>query len=416
MAESNALVEKRQQFQAKQKELGEVFTLAKAEGGVYDLNRPEVLKKLGASDSADAIQKVKHRNVELDEIGAELRQAELKEVQQSLTDRDAERAQATRGGMEHPRHDADQAKSFGQLYIESKAFSESWTKNRQTAMAEVDVDMKTLFQTSAGYAPQSVRTGLEVSAVTRPIQLLDLIPTRPINQPLDKYMEETTRTHAAVEKAEGTTYPESTFVWTERTNPVQKIPDSIPVTDEQLDDAPEIAAILDQRLRFGLRQRLDQQVWNGDGISPNLKGILTYAIGTQAKGTDPVFDAIFKAMMQVIVTGRAQPNFGAMHPTDWQNVRLTRTADGLYIMGNPSEPGPRTLFGLPFALVDAGAAGTAVVGDAMNFCYIGERRGVEVQIGYSGTQFIEGKKTIRADLRAVFTLTRPAAFVKITGL
>lgn len=415
MPESNALVEKRQQFQAKQKELGEVFTLAK-DGETYDFNRPAVLEKLGAPNSKDAIEKVKARNVELDVLGSELRQAELKEVQQSIADRDNERAQPVRAGMEHPRNDSGEVKSFGQLYIESKAFSEGWVKNRQTQMAEIDIDMKTLFQTTAGYAPQSIRSGLVVEAVTRPIQLLDLVPMRQINQPLDKYMEETTRVHSAAEKAEGATFPESQFAYTERSNPVQKIPDSIPVTDEQLEDAPEIAAILDQRLRFGLRQRLDQQIWNGDGIAPNLKGILTYAIGTQAKGADPIFDAVFKAMMQVIVTGRASPNFGAMHPTDWQTVRLMRTADGLYIMGNPSEPGPRTLFGLPIALVDAGAAGTAVVGDAANFCYVGERRGVEVQVGYSGTQFVEGKKTIRADLRAVFTLTRPSAFVKITGI
>lgn len=416
MAESNALTEKREKFHAKQRELGEIFTLAK-DGDTYDFKRSQVLEKLGASDSADAVQKVKSRNVELDNLGSELQQAELKMVESSISERETQRSTPVRGGMEHPKGDADRAKTFGQLFVESKGFSENWKIHRQNEVrAEVDVDMKTLFATTAGYAPQSVRTGLMVDAVSRPIQLLDLIPERPMNQPLDKYMEETTRTHASAEKAEGIAYAESTFVWTERTNPVQKITDSIPVTDEQLDDAPEIAAILDQRIRFGLRQRLDQQVWNGDGTPPNLKGINTYSIGTQAKGSDPIFDAVFKGMMQVRITGRASPNFLAFHPTDWQTVRLTRTADGLYIMGNPSEPGPMTLFGLPVALCDAGSAGTAVVGDATNFCYVGARRGVEVQIGYSGTQFVEGKKTIRGDLRAVFTVTRPAAFVKITGL
>lgn len=416
MADSPALVEKRELFHAKQKDLGEVFTLAK-DGNTYDFSRKTVLEKLGASDSADAVQKVKHRNVELDNLGQELQQAELASIKSAIGERDDQVKTPSRGGMEHPKGDAGDPKTFGQRFIEGKGYGENWKRQRQESFRdEVDIDMKTLFATTAGFAPQSVRTGLMVEAVSRPIQLIDLVPQRSINQPLDKYMEETTRTHSAAEKAEAGTYAESAFAWTERTNPVQKITDSIPVTDEQLDDAPEIAAILDQRIRFGLRQRLDQQIWNGDGISPNLKGITTYSIGTQAKGTDPVFDAVFKAMMAVIVTGRASPNFLVFHPTDWQNVRLTRTADGLYIMGNPSEPGPRTLFGLPVALADAGSAGTAVVGDAANFCYLGERRGVDVQVGYSGTQFVEGKKTIRGDLRAVFTVTRPAAFVKITGL
>ena len=45
-----------------------------------------------------------------------------------------------------------------------------------------------------------------------------------------------------------------------------------------------------------------------------------------------------------------------------------------------------------------------------------DRRGVRVQTGFVGTQFTEGKVTIRADLRAAFTVTRPAAACQITGI
>jgi hypothetical protein len=45
-----------------------------------------------------------------------------------------------------------------------------------------------------------------------------------------------------------------------------------------------------------------------------------------------------------------------------------------------------------------------------------ERRGVDVQVGYVGTQFTEGKRTVRADMRANLTLFRPAAFSAVTGL
>jgi len=413
--ESNALVEKRQQFAAKQKELGEVMSMAK-DGSTYDMSRKNVLEKLGASDSADAVAKIKERNRELDALSADLQVAELKEVESAIGERNSARNTPARA-TSHPASSKDvESKSFGELVVNSKAF-EAYKQTRQPTSLDVDIDMKTLFQTSAGYAPQSVRSGLLVEGVARPVQILDLIPTRPINQAVDKYMAETTRTHSSAEKAEAAQYAESTFVWAEQTNTVQKITDSIPVTDEQLEDAPEVAGLLDQRLRFGLRQRLDQQVFNGDGNSPNLKGMLTVSgIQTQAKSTDPVFDAIFKAMIKVRITGRAFPNAIIMHPTDWQNVRLTRTADGLYIMGNPSEVGPQSLFGLPVALCDAGSAGTAVVADLANFTYVGERRGINVEIGYVNDNFIKGQKTIRADLRAVFTVTRAAAICSVTGL
>jgi HK97 family phage major capsid protein len=416
---SPALVAKRAQLQEKQKQIFEVLQLAKTETGVYDTSRKSVLEKLGAVDSPDAVAKFKSLNVELDQIGADLQQEELKEIERAAAERDTAMKQPVRGGAAvHPVSQNGELKSFGNQIIEMKEFQD-WFKagRRGNVSVELDMGMKTLFQTSAGFAPESVRTGLLVEGATRPIQLLDLIPTRPMNQASDKYMEETTRTHAAAEKAEGIAYAESTFAWTERTNPVQKITDSVPVTDEQLEDAPEVGGILDQRLRFGLRQRLDGQCFNGNGTSPNLRG-MTQVVGiqTQAKGSDPIFDAIFKAMMLVRTTGRAFPNVTIMHPTDWQTVRLTRTADGLYIMGAPSEVGAQTLFGLPVPLCDAGSAGTAVVADLINFTYVGERRGIAVEIGYVNAQFTTGQKTIRADLRAVFTVTRPAAICTVTGL
>jgi HK97 family phage major capsid protein len=161
---------------------------------------------------------------------------------------------------------------------------------------------------------------------------------------------------------------------------------------------------------------LDLQVLVGDGTAPNLKGILDHSIGSQAKGADPTFDATYKALTAVRVTGRAFPSAFIFHPNDWQDIRLTRTAAGEYIMGHPSQPGATSLWGLPVAVSDAITEHTGLTGDFVNFCYISERRGVEVAVGYVGDQFKEGKRTIRADLRCAMTVTRAAAFCKITGI
>jgi HK97 family phage major capsid protein len=178
-----------------------------------------------------------------------------------------------------------------------------------------------------------------------------------------------------------------------------------------------VRAYLDGRLRFGARQKLDSQVLVGTGVDPALRGILNAGgVQSQAKSTDPTFDAIHKAMTKVRVTGRASPNAIAMHPNDWEAIRLTRTADGIYIMGNPSVAGPMTLFGISIALTDAITENTALVGDFANFCQLFERRGVQVQLGYVGDQFTQGKATLRADLRVAFATLRPPAFCKVTGI
>jgi HK97 family phage major capsid protein len=179
----------------------------------------------------------------------------------------------------------------------------------------------------------------------------------------------------------------------------------------------QMQSLLDADLRFGVRQKLDSQVINGTGTPPQIRGILNYAgIQTQAKGADPAFDAIFKAITKVRAVGRAEPDAVAIHSTDFQAIRLTRTADGLYIMGSPDSPGSMRLFGLPVAINEVLTAGTALVGDFSRYARLKERKGIEVQVGYTGTQFTEGKKTLRADIRVAMVVRRAAAFCTVTGL
>ncbi len=121
-------------------------------------------------------------------------------------------------------------------------------------------------------------------------------------------------------------------------------------------------------------------------------------------------------MTKVRVTGRANPNAVVLHPNDWEAIRLTRTADGIYILGNPAEAGPMTLFGLPVAVGDVITENTGLVGDFANFCMIFERRGIRLMAGYSGTQFAEGKQLLRADMRVAFVVFRAAAFCTVTGI
>ena len=280
------------------------------------------------------------------------------------------------------------------------------------------IGTKTLLSTTAGWAPESIRLPDFTEAVTRPIQLLDIIPLAQTGFDTIKYMEETTRTHAAAETAEGASFKESTFVFTERTSNVRKITDSLPVTDEQMKDVAQINSYINGRLIFGLRQRLDLQVLVGSGTGDNLDGIKNVSgILTTAKGGDPIPDAFFKAMTAIRITGRAQPTHCIIHPDDWQQIRLLRTADGIYIWGNPSEAGIERMWGLPVIQSDADNAGTGYVGSFQPaWISLFERQGIDVQVGFVGSQFAEGKRTIRADMRFAFVLFRPAAFSTVTGI
>lgn len=435
------LKEIREKIEAKQKVLAEVFDKSKNENGDYDFANLKHDFFGESKTTKERLEKIHQAEAELNDLVDEA--DKMAKAEKSWESVNGRLEKATKkiihpnGDEPEPEKKGIQVKSLGEMVAQSKEYTE-WNKQNgldfhfedmlpSDALAQAMIfetlqsksaQLKTLMTTSAGYAPESLRIAGFTEAVTRPIQLLDIIPMGRTSYTSVVYMEETTRTHGAAEKSEGGTYAESAFAFTERSSSVRKITDSLPVTDEQLEDVPFIEGYINSRLMFGLRQRLDTQVLTGNGTPPNLEGINSNgSIQTQARGSDPDPDAFYKAMTNIRVTGRAMPTHHVIHPTDWQAIRLLRTADGVYIWGSPSEAGVERMWGLPVVQCDASSAGTAWVGSFQPaWISLFERRGVDMQVGYTGTQFVEGKRTIRADVRYAFVVFRPTAFCKVTGV
>jgi HK97 family phage major capsid protein len=191
----------------------------------------------------------------------------------------------------------------------------------------------------------------------------------------------------------------------------------LPVTDEQLEDVGEASAYLNNRLPFMLQQKVDAQALLGDGIAPNLLGTENVSgIQTQALGADPIFDAAFKLFRKIRDNGFAEPNAFVIAPSKWETVALTRTADGLYILGNPASDIPTRLWGVPGLQSVAGTSTKLTAGDYRNFSGVYVRRGIDVQIGYNNDDFTKGQLSIRADVRIAIVHFRPKAFGTVTGL
>lgn len=430
----------REKLGVKQDKLGEVFREADDGKGGLDFGQ---VKCLGTEvkGSVAVAEQVKALTAECEELAEHAETLEAAEhAQKSYEARQKAMRKFPLPGMtgvgEKGEDGSFQIKSLGALIEENKDYLD-WASKGATGTIDLSINelwgsdmlalagmgvptigQKALMMTTAGFAPENVRLPGFVEAVTRPVELLDIIPTSRTGGNAVPYMEETTRAHGAAEIAEGAAYGEAVFVFTEKSSPVRKVGDSLPVTDEQLEDVALMGSYINSRLTFGVRQRVDSQVLIGDGNTPNLRGIKnTAGIQAQAKGADPVPDAFFRAMAKIRTTGGAVPTHHIIHPTDWSGIRLLKTNDGIYIFGSPSEAGPDRLWGLPVVQCSADAAGTGYVGSFQpQWISLVERRGVDVQIGYVNAQFKEGKRTIRADLRAALLIARPAAFCQVTGL
>lgn len=396
------------QVAQKREELMAIFTKAKT-GDTYDLD-------------ASQLEEIRNRNAELDELSKQFEAAREIERIAEANERELKRLEELKPlPLITDERKPIATKSIGEMFVESKEFKQFGAGGAQgwARAAELDIDLKTVFSTGAGWAPEVLRTGKVVLSAQRPPTLIDTIPWTETTQSAVQYMEETTFTNTAAETAEAGSYPEATLALTERTVTVRKIAVHLPTTDEQLDDVPRVRDYIDNRLMLMLQQRLNTQIVTGDNTGANLDGILRAGRGiqTQAKGTDPVLDAIFKGITKVRYTGFAEPTAIWMHPNDWQDIRLTKNTTGdLYVYGNPADPGPERIFGIPVVQNGAVTENTAIVGDFQLYSELAYRRGVDIQVGFNADDFTKGKKTIRADFRVAFILYRLSAFCSVTGI
>lgn len=321
-------------------------------------------------------------------------------------------------------------KTLGELFTESLAFKGWKPGMKESDVFEIDLEkqygkavaakgFKALFTTDSatGWAPQALRlpeaitTGFEVQSVA------SLMPEGRTSGNTIPFMLETTATNAAAEVAAGSSKPESALGLTEQTSAVRKIATHLPVVDEALEDVPMVESYIDTRLRTFVTLRENLQLLQGDGAAPNLRGILNTAlVQTQAKGADPTPDAVYKAMTKVRVNSFFEPTAGVFHPNDWQDVRLLRTVDGIYIWGSPADAGPERIWGIQVLQTSQMLENTGLVGSFRAGAQIFRRSDVSVQIGWINDQFIKNQRTILAEERLALVVFRPAAFCTITGI
>lgn len=236
-----------------------------------------------------------------------------------------------------------------------------------------------------------------------------------------EYFIQTTDTDNTAFVAEDTAVTDSAFSWTKTTDEVENVQTWIPISRNMVYDEPFMVSTIQGMLADRLAKKISQQLMYGTGTTPQLWGAtVRTGFQTQAKGTDPAFDALLKAATLVAVTGDATPDAFVIHPTDWQNLVLTRTSDGIYILGNPGNPPANpTLWGLPVRVSStvAAAAGTAAVGAFRTMAAAVYNGGLVVETATEhSTYFTENKVALSLRQRMSAVHYRPSAFCKVTGL
>ncbi len=326
-------------------------------------------------------------------------------------------------------------KSLGQEWIESDIWK-NWNPKVPSEELALEKSLKALFQTTAGFAPDSPRSDIVIPIVRRPVQLLDNIRQVPIALEIFKYMEQTTRsvTGTRLNVAEGAVYNESTFVYEERSVNVIKKGVFLEATEEQFADVPMIENMLAQDLPMLIGEAIDDSLVNApvraNAGDNDPEGLLNVA-GTNEheKGDDEaVLNSLLKGIEEVEFTGRANADMMLLHTRDYYREMGRQDLNGRYIVTDPQTA--MTEFrpwGVLARKVDVLPAGTAVVGDFGMYALIRDRQdvrtrtspawAVNVTAGASTqTTRPTGRVLIYTDVRLAWAWLRKAAFTKVTNL
>lgn len=231
--------------------------------------------------------------------------------------------------------------------------------------------------------------------------------------------DEATTVKAAAMVAEGAAFPESTAKFKGYTLALRKVGDTLPVSEEFLEDEVMAAAELDLFLSANVENKVDEQIVLGDNTGENLKGIFESvpAYTPVASGiTDAnIYDLCIKVMESITSTGGAKyrPDFVAMNISDINKLKLKKDSQNNYIFDRQDE----RLASLNIIEDNNVAANTLVLGDS-RFARIYEMGGVMLSKGFQNAQFAEDMMTIKARKRLAFLIREAdkTGFKKVTSI
>jgi len=284
---------------------------------------------------------------------------------------------------------------------------------------DIDLQLKATL-TRTDYPPEALRTGAVVPFPVRPLNLLDVVNIVPTQLGSVRYLEQTTHTPNAAETAEGSALPEASFGVTERNVPIQAVGAYLPVTEEAIEDNEGLEAIINNFLLNGVRERVETQMIQGNGTAPNLLGVInTPGVQTFARGTTPRIDALIDAIGRVAGSG-ATPGYAnadaiVLNWADYIELVTEKDTTGRYLFGDPVSALGTSVMGVPVIPSNAMPANTALVGAFRQWHILYQRRGVQVEVGLAGNNFVQRVRTIRCYGRFANVVLRPRAFCIITG-
>lgn len=302
--------------------------------------------------------------------------------------------------------------SAGAEFTKSEQFKQLVLGNSQRARIEVK---NTVTSGSTTVFPQQM-PGV-IPGDFKPLTIRQLFRAIPVATNMVNSLREASWTNDAAETSQGAAKPESDITFEQYNVPITTVAHWIKVSNQLISDAPAIMAYIDSRLRDGLAQRIDAQLLNGNGTSPNLSGLTdsgNFTAYTASSG-DLLVDAINRAKYTLWANGH-MPDVVVVNPADWGSMERTREVYssgnlGTYLYGMPGEAAGVNPFGVRIVLSANMTQGKFLIGALNTAAVLYNRTGAVVEMGYINDDFTKNLVTIRAEERLGLGVERPSALL-----
>jgi hypothetical protein len=312
---------------------------------------------------------------------------------------------------------ADHPVGLGQRVLDSSQIATFRSRGYQGSVAiELpEIDVRTLVDSAA--RPRRVPYVGTIGAVDQPLLLADLVDRQTTNENSIPYLVEVPAQYGNPQwVTEGALKPEAGWAFAEAEGKIGTCAHWTPITRQAFDDDKTLVGYIEGRMAFGLERKLDNDILNGDGVSPNMRGIWnTSGLGsyTPTVQTEKRIISIRKALTVAQLSG--YPSDAVLiHPMDWQEIELDVVVSGRFRFANniQNAAGPR-VWGITVLVTQQIAVGKFLLGGFRVGATLWEKEGITTRISDShAANFTSNILVILLEMRAGLTVWRPAAFVK----
>ena len=211
--------------------------------------------------------------------------------------------------------------------------------------------------TTVPLSPDPIETGVV------PTSVLEALASVTRANPVYKYLRQTVRENNAAIVAPGAVKPTSLVTVEPIEGRLQVFAHISEYVDEYLlKDTDVLASFLTTQLFYMLREAVEEEILNGDGLAGHLRGILnTSGVQTQAFATDAV-TTLRLAALKLENVGQVADLF-IVNSNDWASIETQRVTSGSFDLGGPVDRASQKLWGTQVVTSTRITAGTALALD-----------------------------------------------------